>query len=58
MEAARNRALPPVPPGWIESIDPYTDQVVYTNALTGARVRFPPKSKTAASVREAGGGCR
>lgn len=38
VEAARNRALPPVPPGWIESIDPYTEEVVYTNTLTGAKV--------------------
>lgn len=39
VEAARNHALPPVPPGWKESIDPYSDEVFYTNIYTGARVR-------------------
>ncbi|XP_032794674.2 rho GTPase-activating protein 12 isoform X3 [Daphnia magna] len=38
MEAqAANRTLLAVPPGWIESTDPSTDEVVYINAGTGAR---------------------
>ena len=40
VEAARNRTLPPVPPGWTESIDPYTEEVVYVNSRTGARVNI------------------
>jgi len=36
-EAARNRTLPPVPAGWNESIDPYTEEVFYTSSATGAR---------------------
>ena len=38
LEAARNRTLPPVPAGWNESIDPCTEEVFYTNSVTGARV--------------------
>ncbi|XP_057379603.1 rho GTPase-activating protein 12-like isoform X2 [Daphnia carinata] len=38
MEAqAANHTLLAVPPGWIESTDPSTDEVVYINAFTGAR---------------------
>ena len=38
VEAARNRTLPPVPKGWKQTIDPYTDEVFYTNSINGARV--------------------
>lgn len=38
VKTVRNRALPPVSPGWIESTDPYTEEMVYTNTLTGAKV--------------------
>ena len=38
VEAARNRALPPVPPGYTQTIDPETDDVFYTHPTTGARV--------------------
>lgn len=39
MEAqAANRTLLAVPPGWIESTDTSTDEVVYINTSTGARV--------------------
>lgn len=35
---ARNRALPPVTPGWIDSIDPYAEEVVYPDTSSGAKV--------------------
>ena len=38
VEAARNRALPPVPPGYTQTIDPETDDVFYTHPYTKARV--------------------
>ena len=46
VEAARNRALPPVPPGYTQTIDPETDDVFYTHPITGARVTTSFKSKS------------
>ncbi len=41
MEAhAKNHTLLNVPRGWIESIDPSTDEVFYTNSHTGAKVNL------------------
>ena len=38
---AKNHTLLSVPRGWIESVDPSTDEVFYTNSHTGAKVYFP-----------------
>ena len=35
-----NRPLLPVPPGWIDSVDPYTEEVFYINSLNGERVSY------------------